>query len=85
VLLLTISSRSMKTMRGSGPKSCIEFLDLVLAKTLCATKQARPDTCTAITFFMVRVQEAPNKDDWSKLVHLMKHLRGTRMLLLILS
>jgi hypothetical protein len=32
----------------------------------------------------MRVQ-APNKDDWSKLVHLMKYLRGTRTLLLILS
>jgi hypothetical protein len=32
----------------------------------------------------MRVQ-VPNKDDWSKLVHLMKYLRGTRMLPLILS
>jgi hypothetical protein len=33
---------------------------------------------------MTRVQ-APNKDDWNKLVHLMKYLRGTRTLPLILS
>jgi hypothetical protein len=33
---------------------------------------------------MTRVQ-APNKDDWNKLVHLMKYLRGMRMLPLILS
>jgi hypothetical protein len=33
---------------------------------------------------MTRVR-APDKDDWSKLVHLIKYLRGTRMLPLILS
>jgi hypothetical protein len=33
---------------------------------------------------MMRVQ-APNKDDWKKLVHLMKYLRGTHTLPLILS
>jgi hypothetical protein len=32
----------------------------------------------------MRVQ-APNKDDWNKLTHLMKYLRGTQMLPLILS
>jgi hypothetical protein len=29
--------------------------------------------------------QAPDKDDWNKLTHLMKYLRGTRMLPLILS
>jgi hypothetical protein len=33
---------------------------------------------------MTRVQ-APNKDDWNKLTHLMKYLRGIRMLLLTFS
>jgi hypothetical protein len=56
----------------------------LVAKTLYATKQARPDTCTAIAFLMMRVQ-APTKDDWNKLTHLMKYLRGMRMLPLILS
>ncbi len=56
-----------------------------MAKRLYATKQARPDTCTAIAFLMTRVQ-APDKDDWNKLVHLMKHLRGMMLMLpLILS
>ncbi len=32
----------------------------------------------------MRVQ-APDKDDWNKLVHLMKYLRGTCMHLLILG
>jgi hypothetical protein len=61
----------------------VEFHNLV-AKTLYATKQARPDMCTPIAFLTTRVQ-APDKDDWNKLVHLMKYLRGTRTLPLILS
>jgi hypothetical protein len=65
------------------PEKALEFHNLV-AKTLYATKQARHDTCIAITFLTIRVQ-APNKDDLNRLTHLMKYLRGTRMLPLILS
>jgi hypothetical protein len=65
------------------PEKAVEFHNLV-AKTLYATKRARPDTCTAIAFLTTRVR-APNKDDWNKLIHLMKYLRGTRTLPLILS
>jgi hypothetical protein len=65
------------------PEKAVEFHNLV-AKTLYATKRARPDTCTDIAFLMMRVQ-APNKDDWNKLTHLMKYLRGTHTLPLILS
>jgi hypothetical protein len=65
------------------PNKAVEFHNLV-AKTLYATKRARPDTCTAIAFLTTRVR-APDKDDWTKLVHLMKYLRGTRTLPLILS
>jgi hypothetical protein len=65
------------------PEKAIEFHNLV-AKTLYATKRARPDTCTAIAFLTTRVQ-APDKDDWNKLTHLMKYLRGMCMLPLILS
>jgi hypothetical protein len=61
----------------------VEFHNLV-AKTLYATKRARPDTCTAIAFLTTRVR-APDKDDWTKLVHMMKYLRGTRTMPLILS
>jgi hypothetical protein len=53
----------------------VEFHNLV-AKTLYATNRARPDTCTAIAFLTTRVQE-PDKDDWTKLVHLMRYIRGT--------
>ncbi len=65
------------------PDKAVEFHNLV-AKTLYATKRARPDTCTAIAFLTTRVR-APDKDDWKKLTHLMKYLRGTRTLPLILS
>jgi hypothetical protein len=61
----------------------VEFHNLV-AKTLYSTKRARPDTCTAITFLTTRVR-APDKEDWNKLVHLMRYIRGTRTMLLILS
>jgi hypothetical protein len=66
-----------------SPSRAVQFHNLV-AKTLYATKRARPDTCTAIAFLTTRVR-APDKDDWTKLVHLMKYLRGTRTLPLILS
>ena len=51
---------------------------------LFATKRARPDTGTAISFLMTRTKE-PDRDDWSKLAHLMKYVRGTRKLPLILG
>jgi hypothetical protein len=56
------------------PDKAVEFHNLV-AKILYPTKQARPDRCTAITFLTMRVQ-ALDKDDWKKLVHLMKYLRS---------
>jgi hypothetical protein len=65
------------------PEKAVEFHNLV-GKTLYATKQSRPNTWIAIAFLMMRVQ-APDKDDWSKLVRLMKYLRGTHTLPLILS
>jgi hypothetical protein len=61
----------------------VEFHNLV-AKTLYATKRSRLDTCTAITFLTTRVRE-PDKEDWTKLVHLMIYIRGTRTMPLILS
>jgi hypothetical protein len=61
----------------------VEFHNMV-AKTLYATKRARMDTCTAIAFLTMRVR-APDKDDCTKLVHLMRYIRGTHMMPLILS
>jgi hypothetical protein len=64
-------------------EKAVHFHNLV-AKTLDATKQARPDTCLAIAFLTTRVR-APDKDDWKKLVHLMRYVSGTHTLPLILS
>jgi hypothetical protein len=65
------------------PERAVQFHNLV-AKTLYATKRARPDTCTAIAFLTTRAR-TPDKDDWKKLVHLMRYIRGTRKMPLILS
>lgn len=65
------------------PNQAKEFHNLV-AKTLYATKRARPDTCTAVTFLTTRVRD-PDKNNWAKMVHLMMYIRGTRKLPLILS
>jgi hypothetical protein len=61
----------------------VEFHNLV-EKTLYATKRARPDTCTEIAFLTTRVR-APNKDNCTKLVHLMRYIRVTGTMPLILS
>jgi hypothetical protein len=55
----------------------------LVAKTLCATKRARPDTCTVISFVTTRVR-APDEEDWTKLFHLMRYLRGTHTMPLTL-
>ena len=65
-----------------SPSKAKTFHNLV-AKTLFATKRARPDTGTAIAYLSTRVRE-PDTDDWKKLVHLMKYLKATRDLPLIL-
>jgi hypothetical protein len=61
-----------------------EMFHSIVAKTLFATKRARPDTGTSISFLTTRVRE-PDTDDWSKMVHLMKYIRGTKDMPLILS
>jgi hypothetical protein len=61
----------------------VEFHNLV-AKTLYSIKRSRPNTCTAITFLTTSVR-APDKDEWNKLVHLMRYIRGTHTMSLILS
>ena len=56
----------------------------LIAKMLFATKRARPDTGTAISYLTTRVRE-PDQIDWLKMVHLFKYVRGTKYLPLILS
>jgi hypothetical protein len=70
-----------------NPIKSQEFHTLV-AKTLYATKRARLDTCTiyctAGAYLITRVRE-PDPNDWKKLSHMIKYLRGTRTLPLVLS
>jgi len=47
------------------------------AKGLYISKRARPDIQLTIAVLCTRVQN-PNKDDWNKLIHLLKFLNGTR-------
>jgi hypothetical protein len=47
-------------------------------------KRSRLDTCTAVAYLTTRVRE-PDTDDWAKMAHMMKYLRGTKLLPLILS
>jgi hypothetical protein len=61
----------------------VEFHNLV-AKTLYSTKRARPDTCTAISF-LTTIVRAPDKDGLNKLVHLMRYIRCTHTMLMVLS
>ena len=55
-----------------------------VARILFFTKRARPDICTVISFLITRLIE-PNNDDWAKLVHPIKYIRGTRNLPPIMS
>jgi hypothetical protein len=54
-----------------------------VAQCLFLTKRARPDISTAVAFLTTRVK-GPDKDDWKKLVRMIRHLRGTTQLPLIL-
>ena len=56
----------------------------VVAKMLFSTKRSRPDTGTAVSFLTTRVRE-PDEDHWSKLKHLIKYVRGTKEMPLILG
>ena len=49
----------------------------VVENMLFATKRAMLDTGTAVSFLTTRVRE-PDEDDWSKLNHLIKYVRGTK-------
>ena len=65
-------------------KAKAEDFHSLVAKMLFAAKRARPDTGTAVSFLTTRVKE-PDVDDWRKLSHLMRYVRGTKDLPLILS
>ena len=56
----------------------------VMAKILFATKRARPDTGTLVSFLTTRVIET-DEDNWFKLKHLIKYVRGKKEIPLILG
>ena len=47
------------------------------AKSLFATKRARPDIHTSVEFLKTHVI-CPDGDDWNKLLRMMRYLRGTK-------
>jgi hypothetical protein len=53
-----------------------EIFHPMTAQLLFLSKQARPDIHTAVAFLCTRVK-SPNEDDWKKLAHVIKYLRGT--------
>ena len=75
------------TVRGDFKKLDAEKAEKfhsIVAKLLFATKRARPDIVPDISYLTTRVIE-PDKDDWSNLAHLMKHIRGTLKLTLTIT
>ena len=53
-----------------------EHFHIVVENMLFDTKRARPDTGTLVSFMTTRVIE-PDEENWSKLKHLIKYVRGT--------
>ena len=54
-----------------------------VAKCLFLTKQARPDTSTAVAFLFTQVK-ASNVNDWKKLTQMIQYLSGSIDMPLIL-
>ena len=61
-----------------------EHYHTFVAKCLFMAKRGRPDIQMAIAVLATRVRE-PTKDDWKKLVRVMRYLNGTRKLTLKLK
>ena len=69
-----------KLLRKEG----IETFHTFVAKSLFLCKRARPDIQPTVAILATRVQRL-NKQDWEKLVRLMKYLNGTQKYHLTLS
>jgi hypothetical protein len=65
-------------------QSWAEEFHTFVAKALFACKRACPDIQTAVALLCTRVK-SPNKDDWCKLICLLKFINGTRQDKLVLS
>ena len=55
-----------------------------MTKTLYTTNQESPDTCTSVDFLITKVRET-HKDYWGNIFHIIKYIRKTIYLPLILS
>ena len=66
-----------------SPDKAKMFHNLV-AKTIYNTNREIPDTCTSVSL-LTEGDRQPKKYDWGKIFHIMKYIRGTRDLPLILS
>ena len=74
-------------MREDGRKLNEELADAfhhTVYQLLFAANRARRDIQTAVSFLTTQVK-APDKDDWGKLVRVLKYINGTRYMKLILS
>ena len=78
-----ITFKVNKYYKNLNAKQSMEFHHLV-AKILFATKKDRPNTCTIVSFLTTLVIE-PDNYNWSRVVHLMKYVRSTRNIPLILG
>jgi hypothetical protein len=54
-----------------------------MAQILCASSRSRKDIQTAVAFLTTRVR-SPDEDDWGKLKRVLKYIRGTVYMPLIL-
>ena len=61
-----------------------QVLHTFTAKALFATKRARPNIHTSVAFLTTPVI-CPDEDDWNKILRMMRYLRGTNELPLVLS
>ena len=61
-----------------------EMFPLCIAKALYFSKRARPDILPSISFLTKQVKK-PDKENWEKLAHMIKYLKSTEKLPLILS
>jgi len=66
------------------PEDQADLFHHYVAQLLFLCKRARPDLQTAVAFLCTRVK-APNKHDWKKLCHVIRYLRGTAHLPLIIG
>ena len=66
------------------PETLAQVFHTFTARALFATKRARSSIHTSFTFLTTRVL-CPDDDDWTKLVRLIRYLRATPTLPLILS